>query len=107
MLTYTKNIPFVTTEANQNILTTTNIKNAIKERLAITSDTDYNRILNSTGFSMSFDIFCSATKVSINDGIYNELIEDAVYSSGGTYSGIKSIKIENNNINGILSFRII
>lgn len=106
MAGYSRNIAFTTTEENQNILTIEAIKNAIIERLKI-SQSEYDRRIDNEGFDMKFDVFCSATKISINDGVFNELLEDVVYSTDDFYKGIKSIKIQNNNITGLLSFRII
>lgn len=55
---------------------------------------------------MYVNVFCSSTKISINDGIYNDLLENVIYSTGEFYNGIKSIKVKDTNITGILSFRL-
>ena len=65
MLSYSRNVSFTITEANQNILTIAVVKNAIKDRLNI-DDVEYERKLKEGGFDMKFDLFCSATTISIN-----------------------------------------
>ena len=55
---------------------------------------------------MYCNIFCTGTRISINNCSYNNLLEDVVYSTGSLYHGIKNVKIEDTNITGVFSFRI-
>jgi len=99
---------FTTTGANEDILQNSAIKPRIMERLGATDDAQYASFFsgsNPSGITMKFDIIFTATnKVSLNNGIYNDLIEDMAYSSGG-YTKLTSLKVQTAG-SGILVFSI-
>src|SRR5574344_1673955 len=88
---------FTTTTADEDILQNILIKPRIMERLGLTTDAQYAQLFTGdypTGVTMRFDVIFSAdNKVSLNNGIYNDLIENAVYSSGD-YIRLTSLKIK-------------
>jgi len=105
---YSRNIAFVTTSAGYELLTDTNIKNAIKTRLGITSDSAYTSLLNNGIANMGFCVFAN-TRISVNSEPYeyNEPIFGSVVGDGSIGTAlIKSIKIEDNNVDGTFYFRI-
>lgn len=98
-------IKFTTTKANEDILQNAQIKSVIMERLGFTTDAQYDAKINDSGIEIKFDIIFNGTnKISFNDRIYNDLIEDMAYSSG-SYLFLKALKIQNAGT-GILIFNI-
>lgn len=99
---------FTTSAINEDILQNSTIKPRIMERLGATTDAQYADFFtgsNALGITMKFDIIFSAdNKVSLNNGIYNDLIEDMAYSSGG-YTKLTSLKVQTAG-SGILVFSI-
>lgn len=102
MNNYTINVSF-TSVAEENLLLKEEIKNAIKIANKLNEE-EYIRALNS-GIEMSFDIFVSDTKVSVNKGVWNELIGNAVYSSN-VIVDTQSIRIKDEGITGIISINV-
>lgn len=84
---------FTTTTTDEDILKNTDIQKRICDVLGKTAD-EYTLLLAHDGLKVDFTIFFSAiNKISINNGLYNDLIEDTVYTSGG-HVLVKSIKIK-------------
>lgn len=84
---------FTTTQANQNILGLSAIESKIVETMGIT-EADYARMLQNKSFKLDFTIFFNGpNKVSVNNNSFNDIIEDAVYTSGGPVH-ISSIRVE-------------
>jgi len=99
---------FTTATADADILQNTTIKPRIMERLGLTTDAQYAELFTGTnplGITMKFDIIFSAdNKVSLNNGIYNDLIESMAYSSG-SYVKLISLKVQSAG-SGVLIFSI-
>lgn len=99
---------FTTSAINEDILQNATIKPRIMERLGATTDAQYASFFtgsNALGVTMKFDIVFSAdNKVSINNGIYNDLVENMVYSSGN-YTKLTSLKVQTAG-SGVLIFGI-
>lgn len=84
---------FSTTNNEEDILNNVNIQKRICERLSIKEE-DYGDFVANKGIKMDCTIFFpSINSVSINNGLYNDLIEDSVFTLG-EFSNIKSIKIK-------------
>lgn len=99
---------FTTTGTNEDILQNSAIKPRIMERLGLATDAQYAEVFsgsNPLGITMKFDIVFSAdNKVSLNNGIYNDLIESMVYSSG-SYVKLTSLKVQSVG-SGVFVFNI-
>ena len=89
---YARNIKFTTSAADEEILNITEVQAVLKNMLSCDNDTDYNAIM-SRGIDMSVDVFTHGTRIKINNTTYNDLIEDAVYSTNNL-SRIYSVKSE-------------
>jgi hypothetical protein len=100
---YSRVINFTTTAANQEILDLPEIKAELVKSLNIGED--YYEEYKKKGILMSFFIIVSNTQVSVNGGIYNDLLENYVYDSDGVYH-ISSIKIKNSGAKGTFSFTL-
>lgn len=97
------NVAFTTTIANEDILQINEVKNAIKDRMAINTDEDYQIMLSSGMIRLEFDLYFNGSNtVSINNGYASCLLEDTIYSSGEKVT-LKSIKI-GNIASGVFSF---
>lgn len=99
---------FTTSATNEDILQNATIKPRIMESLGATTDAQYATFFsgnNALGVTMKFDIIFSAdNKVSINNGIYNDLLENMVYSSGN-YTKLTSLKVQSVG-SGVFVFNI-
>jgi len=107
--TYFRSVNFSSTTINYDLLVSdTNVRTAIKERLTWTDD-ELNDALASDGIpNMLIQIYCAGTPIIINNGIEQALTENAVWSSGDYLTiGVKSIKIKNTGINGTFRFNIL
>lgn len=106
---FSRNIAFKSTKADYELLTDENIKSAIKTRLNISNDTNYNALIANGIANMGFCVFAN-TRISINDEpyIYNEPIMNVVSGNGeiNTNTLIKSIKVEKNDVSGTFYFKI-
>ena len=88
-----RSVKFTTTTNDENILDNIDVQKRICERLGIPTD-KYLSLLSGDGIKMDFTLFFSATnKVSVNNGLFDDLIEDSVFTSGGKYM-VKSIRIK-------------
>lgn len=95
---------FTTTQANEDVLRNSAIRQKIMETLGVDSDT-YYQLLSSNGFKIDFIIFFNGeNKVSINNNSFHDIIENAVYFSGG-HIYANSIRIETAT-NATISFTI-
>ena len=106
---FSRNIAFRSTSYDYELLTDTNIKNAIKTRLGISSEERYSNLIESGISNMAFCVFANS-RISVNGEpyIYNEPIMNVVSGNGEVNANtlIKSIKVENNDINGTFYFKI-
>lgn len=100
---YSRVINFTTSAPEQELLDIEGIKNEMIKSLNISEEEYENYKKN--GILMSFDILISDTQVSVNNGIYNDLLANYVYSSDGIYH-IKSIKIKDAGISGTFTFTL-
>lgn len=88
-----RSIKVTTTATDEDILLNTNVQKRICERLGI-ADSDYSKALNGNGIKMDLTISFSATnKISINNGLFDDLFEDSIYTLG-MKTPIKSVKIK-------------
>ena len=88
----TANVTFTTTSANEDIMQNAQVKQKIQTWLAVNENT-YQNLLANNGFKIDFTIFFNAANtVTINDGLPNPLIEDAVYYTGD-YVFAQTVKI--------------
>lgn len=100
----TANVTFTTTTANEDIMQNTAVKQKIQSWLNIGEETYQNYIKNNN-FKIDFTIFFNtANTVTINDGLPNPLIEDAVYYTGD-YIFAQTVKI-GNPTTALMSFTI-
>jgi len=99
---------FTTSTADADILQNITIKPRIMERLGLTTDEQYAAVFAGSdpiGVKMDFDmIFTADNKVSLNNGIYNDLLESMAYSSGD-YVKLTSLKVKTAG-SGIIIFDI-
>lgn len=106
---FSRNIAFKSTSADYELLTDTNIKNAIKTRLGISTDGAYSTLIANGIANIGFCVFANS-RISVNSEpyIYNEPIMNVVSGNGEVNSNtlIKSIKVENNDISGTFYFKI-
>lgn len=105
---YSRTIAFTSTVFDYELLTDTNIKSAIKTRLGITNDENYNTLLANGISNLAFFVLADA-RISINNEpyYYNEPIFNILTGDGQTNTAlIKSIKVENAGVVGKFCFRI-
>ena len=81
-----------TISAEENALDNKDVKEVIKNMTKCDSDDEYEKI-KKNGFVMAVDILAENTKVQINDDSYNDLIENAVYTTD-VLTKIRSIKFD-------------
>lgn len=103
-MSYARTIKFITTAAEEELLDIPEVKEAIKDMTNCKTEDDFQRA-KSNGILMSVDIFAKNTRVKINDGIYNDLIENAVYSTDNI-TRIYSIKLEAESVSGTIVMRM-
>lgn len=99
----TKNISFVTSKADEDLLLNEDIKEKLKELLKADSEEEYIQLCKA-GLLLSVDIFVKNTKVSINNETYNDLIENVIYSTRNTK--INSLRIKDAGISGVISMTL-
>lgn len=88
-----RSIKIATTTADEDILLNTDIQKRICERLGKTADA-YSKMLSGDGIKMDLTLSFSATnKISINNGLFDDLFEDSIYTLG-MKTPIKSVKIK-------------
>lgn len=93
---YARNIKFTTSAANEEILNIAEVQAVLKNMLSCDNDTDFNAIM-SRGIDMNVDVFTHGTRIKINNTTYNDLIEDAVYSTNNIsriYSVVSELPAE-------------
>ena len=99
-MAYTRNVKF-STQANEEILLLPEVKAIIMDMVGAKTDMDY-ALMKRQGFVMSVDIFTSDTRIKINNEAYNDLIENALYSTTNVIK-VYSIRSEK-AANGTISF---
>lgn len=99
----TKNVSFVTSKADEDLLLNDGIKEKLKELLKADSEEEYQQ-LRAAGLLLSVDIFVKNTKISINNETYNDLIENVVYSTRNTK--MTSLRVKDAGINGVISMTL-
>ena len=77
---YARNVKFKTESENQEILTIAEVDAILRNMLNADNDEEY-RMLTQNGIDMNVDVFTHGTRIKINNTTYNDLIEDAVYST--------------------------
>ena len=106
---FSRNVAFHTDSADYELLTDIAIKSAIKVRLGLTTDTEYDTLLKSGISNLGFCVFAN-TRLSINGEPYDyqEPIQSTVIGDGiiNSKSLITSIKVEGKDIDGSFYFRI-
>lgn len=104
---YPINISLTTNSADYDILQNTIVKDRLKERYGW-NEVRYQEEVQKGIRGLYFDIYCENTQVKINDGNYQALIANAVYSTDDYLNyGIKSIKIKDTAINITLSIKML
>ena len=88
---YARSIQF-NASAGEEILEIPEIKEAIMESIHCDTEEEF-QFMKTQGIIMSVDIFTKNTRIKINDGLYNNLIENVVYSTDNM-TRICSIKSE-------------
>lgn len=101
---YARVINFTTSKAEEDLLEIPSIKEELIKSLHLKDDKQY-QIYKKNGILMSFDVLITNTQISVNDGIYNDLLANYVYSSDGIFH-IQSIKIKDAGVSGTLSFSL-
>lgn len=99
----TKNISFTTSSNDEELLYNAAVKEKLMELLKVTDLSEYDKLINN-GIILAFDIFIKNTKISINGESYNDLIENAIYTTDETR--IRSLKIKDSGITGTISLRM-
>lgn len=77
---YARSIKFTTTNTNEDILKLTEVREVLKSMLSCDSEEELNAVV-ANGIDTNVDVFTSETRIQINGTTYNDLIEDAVYST--------------------------
>ena len=101
-MSYARSVKFTASDGEE-LLDVAEIKEVLMEMLDCDSEEEYN-IMCKQGLVISFDIFTRNTRISINNGLWNDLIENAVYSTENITS-IRSIKCES-SATGTIVFRV-
>lgn len=77
---YARSVKFKTSNENEEILNIAEVQAVLKSMLSASNDEEYN-MLTQNGIETNIDIFTHGTRIKINNTTYNDLIEDAVYST--------------------------
>ena len=91
-----RNVKFTANATNYELLTDINVKSALKSRLGLTSDVDYDFRLQQGINNLGFVVFGNF-RISVNGESYsfNEPILGVCTSNGSNITkGIKSIRVE-------------
>lgn len=91
-MSYARSVRFSTTSENEEILTKEEIKEVLMD-VVNTQDEEVFQMAMINGIIVNVDVFTKDTRIKINDGIYNDLIENKVYSSNN-YIRLHSVKCE-------------
>lgn len=97
---YARSIKF-TASANQEILDLPAVKEVLYDMLGASSEEEYNA-LRANGINTNVDVFSKDVRIKINNTTWNDLIENAVYSTNNI-SKIYSVKA-NASITGVIAF---
>ena len=98
---YARSIKFTTLEQNENILQLSKIQSMLQEMVSAENIEEYNNIINN-GIDMNVDVFTKDTRISINGGPFNDLIENQLYSTNNI-TKISSV-ISENPSEGVIVF---
>lgn len=77
---YARNVKFKTTSENEEILNIAEVKAILQNMLNAKNEDEY-KMLTQNGIDVNVDVFTHGTRIKINNTTYNDLIEDAVYST--------------------------
>lgn len=77
---YARSVKFTTTNTNEDILKLTEVREILKSMLSCDGEDELNAVM-ANGIDTNVDVFTSETRIQINGTTYNDLIEDAVYST--------------------------
>lgn len=105
---YSRYVAFESTSYDYELFQDPNVKSAIKTRLSIVNDEQYNLVLANGISGLAFFILADS-RISVNDEpyYYNEPIFHVLTGDGQENSAlIRSIKIENSGLTGTFCFRI-
>lgn len=102
-MSYSRNIKFITSEAEEDLLNIPEIKELVMEMINCNTEEEFKKT-KKTGIIMDVTIFTKNTRVKINDELFNDLIENVVYTTGN-YTRIHSIKLETAT-QGTISFKM-
>lgn len=103
-MSYSRNIKFTTSQAEEEILDITSVKEVIMDMISCKNNEQYN-IMKKEGITMSVIIFTKDNRIKINNETYNDLIDNFIYSTDD-YVKIQSIKAEDIITDGIISLKM-
>ena len=104
---FIRNVNFTTNSANYELLSDTNILNAIRERLGLTTNEEVVKYIESNKLNMYFEIyFTSQQNVSVNESNYYTTMLGDLYYSGNFINPLRSIRILNSGVSGTIAFQI-
>lgn len=101
-MSYARSVKF-TASAEEEILDIAEVKEVLKSLTNCKTDAEY-KAMKEQGIIMNVDVFTKNTRVKINDGLYNDLIENVVYTTDNI-TRIRSIKTET-DATGTIAFKM-
>lgn len=103
-MSYSRNIKFTTSQAEEEILDITPVKEVIMDMISCKNNEQYNT-MKKEGITMSVIIFTKNNRIKINNKTYNDLIDNFIYSTDD-YVKIQSIKAEDIITDGVISLKM-
>lgn len=101
-MSYARSVKFIAS-AEEEILDIAEVKEVLKSLTNCKTDAEY-KAMKEQGIIMNVDIFTKNTRVKINNGLYNDLIENVVYTTDNI-TRIRSIKTET-DATGTIAFKM-